>query len=335
MIIFIARRLLLLIPVLLGVTLITFVLTRVIPGNPINLMVSPLASAETRALIAKAAGLDDPLWLQFFHYIVAVLNGNLGDSLVTSQPVLADLSDRFMATFELTLASMIIAVVLAIPLGIAAAVWRDSWIDHLARIISVVGVGMPVFWLGLLGIYIFYFKLQWLPAPQGRISLYLSPPPAVTGLYVVDTLLAGDFEAFSSAISSIFLPSLVLGFSAVAPLARMTRTGMIDALDSDYVRAARALGLRERSVILRHAFRNAILPLLTMGAIVYGYMLGGVVLIENVFAWPGLGRYVFTAITSSDYPAIQGFILYSTSIYVLIFLVVDVLYVMLDPRVRF
>lgn len=335
MLIYITRRLLLLIPVLLGVTIITFGLTRVIPGNPVDLMVSPMATEEMRAQIAEREGLNDPLWLQYVRYVNNVLHGDFATSFVTSQPVLRDLTSRFMPTFELTSAAMAIALSFSIPLGVAAAVWRNGWIDHLTRFIAVLGVGMPVFWLGLLGIYVFYFKLQWLPPPQGRISLYVLAPPTITGLYTLDSLLTGNWAAFKSAFSALILPAAVLGFSAMAPLARMTRVGMIEALDSDYARAARALGLSERSVILKHAFRNAILPLMTMTAIVYGYMLGGVVLIENVFAWPGLGRYVFTAITSSDYPAIQGFILYSTALYVLIFLIVDVLYVLLDPRVRF
>lgn len=334
MLVFIVRRLLLLIPVLLGVTILTFVLTRVVPGNPIDLMVSPMASEETRNRIAEAAGLNDPIWEQYVSYVLDVLQGDLRQSFVTSRPVLSDLTSRFMPTFELTLFAMIIALGLALPVGIAAAVWRDTWVDHVARFLAVIGVGVPVFWLGLISIYLFFFILHWLPPPQGRISLFVIPPPTITGLLTIDSLLTGNWDAFQSAVASLVLPASVLGFSAMAPLARMTRAGMVEALNSDYVRAARALGLSEGSVILRHALRNAILPLLTMSAIVYGYMLGGVVLTENLFAWPGLGRYVFTAITSSDYPAIQGFILYSTVIYVLIFLLVDVLYVALDPRVR-
>lgn len=334
MIIFIARRLVMLIPVLFGVSLIIFALTRIIPGNPIDLMISPMADDEMRARITAEAGLNDPIWLQYVSYLKMVLSGNLGDSFVTSRPVLSDLAIRFMPTFELTLAATILALLAAVPLGIAAAVWRNSLVDHVSRVISIVGVGMPVFWVGLLAIYIFYFKLAWLPAPQGRIDPFIAPPATITGLFTVDALLTGNWPALKSALSALVLPAGVLGFAAMAPLARMTRSGMIEALDADYTRAARALGLSARSVVLRHAFRNALLPLLTMTAIVYGYMLGGVVLIENVFAWPGLGRYVFTAITSSDYPAIQGFILYSTTVYVLIFLLVDILYVVLDPRVR-
>lgn len=206
--------------------------------------------------------------------------------------------------------------------------------DHVARLVAVLGVAMPVFWVGLIAIYVFFFILGWIPAPQGRIGVVIAPPPAVTGLYTVDSLLAGDWTALRSSVLSILTPALVLAFAAMAPLARMARAGMIEALEADYTRAARALGFSEWSIVLRHAFRNAILPLLTMTVIVYGYLLGGVVLVENVFAWPGLGRYVFNAITSSDFPAIQGFILYSTTVYVLLFLLVDLLYVLLDPRVR-
>ena len=334
MFVFVARRLLLLVPVLLGVTVITFTLTRIIPGNPIDLMVSPLASPEVRERIAEKAGLNDPLWEQYLRYIAGVLHGDLGDSFVTNQPVLTDLVTRFMPTFELTVIAMLLAIVLAVPLGIAAAVWHGTWVDHVARLIAVLGVAMPVFWVGLIAIYVFFFILGWIPAPQGRIGVVITPPAAVTGLYTVDSLIAGDWTALRSSVLSILTPALVLAFAAMAPLARMARAGMIEALEADYTRAARALGFSEWSIVLRHAFRNAILPLLTMTVIVYGYLLGGVVLVENVFAWPGLGRYVFNAITSSDFPAIQGFILYSTTVYVLLFLLVDLLYVLLDPRVR-
>ena len=334
MIRFIARRLLLLVPVLLGVTVVTFTLTRIIPGNPVDQMVSPLATQETRDRIAEKAGLNDPLWVQYFRYIGGVARGDFGDSFVTSQPVLDDLTSRFMPTFELTLFAMLLALLLAVPLGIASAVWQGTWIDHVSRLLAVFGVAMPVFWVSLVAIYVLFFLLHWLPAPQGRISVMVPPPETITGLFTVDALLTGNGPAFKSAVQSLLMPAAVLAFAAMAPLARMTRASMIEALEADYTRAARALGLSEWSIVFRHALRNAILPVLTMIAIVYGYLLGGVVLVENVFAWPGLGRYVYNAIASSDYPALQGFILYSTTVYVLLFLLVDILYVLLDPRVR-
>ncbi len=334
MIVFIARRLLLLVPVLLGVTIVTFALTRIIPGNPIDLMVSPLSSQETRDRIAENAGLNDPLWVQYFRYIEGVTRGDFGNSFVTNQPVLSDLTSRFMPTFELTVFAMLLAILLAVPLGIASAVWRGTWVDHISRLLAVFGVAMPVFWVSLVAIYIFFFVLHWLPAPQGRINVALFPPEGITGFFTIDSLITGNWAVFRSSIQSITMPAAVLAFAAMAPLARMTRASMIEALEADYTRAARALGLSERSIVFRHALRNAILPVITMIALVYGYMLGGVVLVENVFAWPGLGRYVYIAIASSDYPALQGFILYSTSVYVLLFLLVDIVYVLLDPRIR-
>lgn len=335
MAIYIARRLILLIPVLLGVTIITFGLTRIIPGNPIDRMVSPLSPKEVRERVAQQAGLNDPLAVQYLHYIRDLFKGDLGDSFVTSHPVTSDLTSRFSATLELTTYAMLLAVILAVPLGIAAAVWRDRWVDHVSRLIAVVGVGMPVFWLALLAIYLFFYRWHWLPAPQGRISPYLDQPKRITGFYTIDALLRGNWAQFKSSAELLIMPASVTAFVIMAPLARITRSAMIEALDADYTRAARALGLTEWSVVLRHAFRNALLPLLTMGAIVYGYLLGGIVLVENIFSWPGLGRYVYVAITSSDYPAVQGFILYATTIYVLLFLLVDVLYSVLDPRVRY
>jgi peptide/nickel transport system permease protein len=335
LVVYVGRRLLLLIPVLLGVTIVTFAMTRIIPGNPIDRMISPLASPEVRARVADEAGLNDPLWVQYVRYIEGVVQGDLGDSFVTSQPVLKDLTSRFMATFELTTTAMLLAILVAVPLGIAAAVWRDTWVDHLSRLLAVIGVAMPVFWVGLLAIYVFFYRLHWLPAPQGRISPLLAPPRTLTGFYTIDSLVTGHWSALRSSAAALVMPATVLAFAVMAPLARMARSGMIEALDADYTRAARSLGLSEWSVVLRHSLRNAILPLMTMTAIVYGYLLGGVVLVENIFAWPGLGRYVFNAITSSDYPAVQGFILYATTVYVLLFLLVDVLYVVFDPRVRY
>lgn len=335
MTLYVVRRLLLLIPVLLGVTFITFALTRIIPGNPVDRMVSPLASPELRDRVAEEAGLNDPLLVQYYRYITDLLRGDLGDSFVTSQTVRDDLGSRFGATFELTTYSLLLSILLAVPLGIAAAVWRDRWVDHVSRLIAVVGVAMPVFWLGLLAIYFLFYRWHWLPAPQGRISPFLSAPREITGFYTIDSLLTGNWTALRSSVELLVMPVSVLAFAVMAPLARITRSAMIEALDADYVRAARSLGLSEASVILRHAFRNALLPLLTMLAIVYGYLLGGVVLVENIFAWPGLGRYVYNAITSSDYPAVQGFILYATTVYVLLFLLVDVLYSVFDPRVRY
>jgi ABC-type dipeptide/oligopeptide/nickel transport system permease component len=334
MLTYIARRLTLLVPVLLGVTLVTFALTRIIPGNPIDQLVSPLASPEQRQELIKQHGLDKPFYDQYVVYVKDLAHGDLGTSFVTSEPVLKDLSSRFTATFELTLYAMIVAVLVGVPLGIAAAVWRNSWVDHVARLLAVTGIALPVFWTGLMLLYLLFFRAHVLPAPYGRIDPVVTPPPTWTGLLTIDSLLSGHWAALRSSVEALILPVAVLAFAVMAPIARITRSGMLEAFESDYVRAARSLGLPARTVVLRHALRNALLPLITMIAVVYGYLLGGVVLVEQIFAWPGLGRYVFNAITSSDYPAVQGFILYATTIYVLLFLLVDVLYLVIDPRIR-
>jgi ABC-type dipeptide/oligopeptide/nickel transport system permease component len=334
MLIYAARRLLLLVPVLLGVTLVTFALTRVIPGNPIDQLVSPLASPEQRQQLIHEHGLDQSIGEQYVRYLGNLLHGDLGTSFTTSQPVLDDLWSRFPATFELTLYAMLVAIFVGVPLGVAAAVRANTWVDHLARVLSVIGIALPVFWLSLTAVYIFFFKLHWLPAPYGRIDPSIDPPTHITGLWTIDALLTGNWAAFRSTAEALILPVSVLGFAVMAPIARITRSGMLEALESDYVRGARSLGLPGRIVILRHALRNAMLPLITMIAVVYGYLLGGVVLVEEIFAWPGLGRYVFDAITASDYPAVQGFILYATTLYILLFLVVDLLYLAIDPRLR-
>jgi peptide/nickel transport system permease protein len=329
-----ARRLLLLIPVLLGVTFVTFALTRIIPGNPIDQLVSPLASPDQRVQLIHDHGLDQSILQQYVTYLRDLLHGDLGTSFVTSQPVLDDLTSRFAATFELTLYAMIVAVFLGVPLGVAAAVRANRWVDHASRVLSVGGIALPVFWTSLTLLYLLYFRLHVVPAPYGRIDPAVEAPRQITGLYTVDSLVTGNWAAFCSSAEALILPVTVLAFAVMAPIARITRSGMLEALESDYVRSARSLGLSARTVVFGHAFRNALLPLITMIAVVYGYLLGGVVLVEQIFAWPGLGRYVFDAITSSDYPAVQGFILYATTIYVLLFLTVDLLYHAIDPRIR-
>ena len=334
MLIYIARRLALLVPVLLGVTLVTFALTRIIPGNPIDQLVSPLASPEQRQQLIKQHGLDKPFYDQYVVYVKDLAHGDLGTSFTTSEPVLKDLTSRFTATLELTLYAMIVAVLAGALLGIAAAVRPNSWVDHLARVLAVTGIALPVFWTSLTLLYLLFSRAHVLPAPYGRIDPHVTPPPTYTGLLTIDSLVSGDWAALRSSAEALILPVAVLAFAVMAPIARITRSGMLEALESDYVRAARSLGLSVRTVVLRHALRNALLPLITIIAVVYGYLLGGVVLVEQIFAWPGLGRYVFNAITSSDYPAVQGFILYATTIYVLLFLLVDILYLVIDPRIR-
>jgi ABC-type dipeptide/oligopeptide/nickel transport system permease component len=305
----------------------------VIAGNPVDRFVPPMSSAEERFQIAERYGLNDPVWVQYTSYMRALVRGDLGVSFNTSRPVLEDLRRLFPATFELTTYAMILALLLGVPLGVVAAVRRDSWIDHLSRALAVAGVAMPVFWLSLLAIYFLFSQWGIVPAPIGRIDPRVGAPEHVTGMYVVDSILARDVTRLRASTSVLALPVVVLAFGAMAPIARMTRSGMVDALDSQYVLAARALGIRWRTIVFRYALKNALLPVITMTAVVYGFLLGGSVLVENIFAWPGLGRYAYNAIAGSDYPAIQGFILYATSMYVLLFLITDVIYRILDPRI--
>ncbi len=279
------RRILLVPLALLGVSVVTFALTRIIPGDPTDRLVGAAFLTEARrAELRREYGLDRPYAVQFAAYVGGVLRGDLGTSFLTSRPVAADLRQRVPATLELTGAAMLLAVVVAVPLGVTSAVWKDTWVDHLGRVVAVLGVSMPVFWSGLLLLYLFFFRWHWAPAPIGRLEPSLLTPPPVTGLLTVDALLAGDRHALWGALRSLALPALALGFAALAPLARMARAGMVEALGSEHVRAARALGLAERTVVLRHALRTSLLPVVTMIAVVFGYQLGGVVLIEAVFA---------------------------------------------------
>jgi peptide/nickel transport system permease protein len=332
---YIARRLLLLIPILLGVTIITFILTRAVPGDPIDRMVSPLASQDTRQQLIHTYGLDQPMWRQYFSYVDRLLHFDFGTSFTTSHPVLDDLTSRFSATLELTSYAMILALALGLSLGVVAAVRRNSAVDHIARLVSVTGVAIPNFWLALVLIYLFFYLSHIMSAPTGRIDPLINPPQQITGFYTIDALVTGNWSALSSAVGALIVPVIVLAFPAMAPIARVTRSSMIEALDSDYTRAARSLGIAERTVVLRYCLKNALLPVITYAGIVYGFLLGGSVLVENIFAWPGLGLYAFNAISSADYPAVQGFILYATTVYIIIFLLLDIVYVFLDPRIRY
>lgn len=333
---YILRRLLLVVPVLLGVTLVTFLLTRIVPGNPIDRVAGPYVSVERRAEMKREARLDRPFYTQFYLYVHdLVVDQEMGTSYTTARPVAEDLRERLPVSVELATLGMLLAIVLAIPIGIASAVAKDSWVDHVGRIVSVIGVSMPIFWLGLVLLQVFFVKLEWVPAPMGRLPINMTEPPWVTGWLLIDAAIAGNGAVFWSALSHLALPVFVIAFTAMAPLARITRSAMIEALESDFVRFARSLGLPNRIVIFQHALKNAMLPILTMVAAVYGYVLGGEVLVELVFAWPGLGAYSYNAILASDFPAIQGFILLVTLTYVMIYLIVDILIALLDPRVEY
>lgn len=332
---YILRRLLFLIPVLIGAIFITFLLTRMVPGNPIEKVAGPYASDEKVEEMKREAGLLDPWYVQFWDYLQDLANGDMGVSYQTNQPVTQDLRERFPASFELVFFGMALAVALALPLGITSAVKQGTWVDHLTRVIAVLGVSMPIFWIALILVSTFYSRLGWLPGPQGRLPISMTEPPRVTGMFTVDSLLDGDFETFKAASKQLVLPVVTIGLVAMAPIARMTRATMIDALNSDYVRTAKSLGLPTRVIVSKNALKNAIIPVLTLIAAVFGYAIGGEVLVEYIFTWPGLGKYSFDAILGSDFPAVQGFIILAVAMYVLAYLIVDILIALLDPRIEY
>lgn len=332
---YVLRRLLFVIPVLLGSMFITFLLTRVVPGNPIEKVAGPYASDERVLEMKREAGLLDPFYVQFVNYLRDLMRGDMGTSYQTAQPVSQDLMDRLPASLELVLLGMLLAVGLALPLGVIAAVKRGTAIDHASRVFAVLGVSLPIFWIALVLLSVFYTRFELLPGPSGRLPITMIEPDRITGLYTVDALLQGQWDVFWAATKALILPVCTIALVAMAPIARMTRAMMIDALESDYVRTARSMGLPRRVIVVRHAFKNAIIPVLTLIAAVFGYAIGGEVLVEYIFAWPGLGLYSYNAILGSDFPAIQGFIILATSVYVFIYLVVDVLTALLDPRVEY
>ncbi|MDP3601624.1 MAG: ABC transporter permease [Bosea sp. (in: a-proteobacteria)] len=330
----IGQRLMTTIPSVIGVIIVTFLLTRVLPGDTAAYFAGPAASPEAIIEIRSKLGLDQPLPVQFVSYVTALVKGDLGMSLTTGQPVTADLAQRLPASAELTLAGLLLAMSVALPLGVLAAVRQGSWIDHLCRIVATAGVSLPVFFTGLLLVYVFYFILGWAPAPLGRLDVFASEPARITGLYLVDSLLARDGATFRAALAPIALPAITLAIFSLAPITRMTRASMLAVLGADFVRTARASGLSSRKVIGTYAFRNAMLPVVTTLGMVFSFLLGANVLVEKVFAWPGVGSYAVEALIASDYAPIQGFVLTMAILYVALNLMIDVLYGVIDPRVR-
>jgi ABC-type dipeptide/oligopeptide/nickel transport system permease component len=330
----ILQRLLGALPNLVGVVVVTFLLTRAIPGDPAAYFAGASATQEAVEQIRRQLGLDKPLIEQFGLYVQALFRGDLGLSLTTGQPVLQELLARLPASLELVLLSLALACAIAIPLGVAAATRPGSWVDQLARLITTAGVSLPTFFTGLLLAYVFYFLLGWAPSPLGRLDPMFSPPPTVTGLYLIDAALAGDRALWWAAFKQLILPVLTMTIFVLAPIARMTRASMLSVLSSDFVRTARASGLSRGTVLVRYALRNALLPVVTTLGMVFGFMIGSSVVIEKVFGWPGVGSYAIDALTASDYAPVQGFVLAMGILFVLLNLLIDVLYVVIDPRVK-
>jgi ABC-type dipeptide/oligopeptide/nickel transport system permease component len=329
---FVLRRLLSFAGGLAAVVVITFVMTRVLPGNPVYLLVGNQADEETVATATRSLGLDKPISTQFVVYVKQLTHGDLGTSVRTSQSVTTDLRSRWPATVELGVAAFLLALLWSLPLGILAAVRHGSWVDRGGRAISGIGLSLPDFWLGIVLVLVFYSTLHWVPAPIGRTSG--TPPDSVTGFYIVDAVLSGNWSALDTSLAQLALPAATLALVIGAPLMRVTRTFMIEVLAAPYIRAVHALGVPRSRIVLRHALPNALLPVTAMMATVFGYVMGGTVLVEYVFAWPGIGKYAVDSIAASDYAPLMSVVLISAVTYLVVYLLTDIAHVLIDPRVR-
>ncbi len=335
MLAYIVRRILLMIPVIVGVFLLSFFLARVIPGNPALMVVGPQASPERLHAMEVQMGLNLPIWDQLGNYVVAVLHGNFGTSIVTGNPVMVDLETRFPATVELAVASLIIGLAVAVPLGILSAIYRDTWIDYVGHFISLSGVSMPTFWFGILLILAFFTVLRVAPPPLGDLGVAFTPPPAVTHIVLLDALIARQWQVFWSALNQLILPAITLSTGTIAIMVRMIRSSMLEVMEQDYVRTAKAKGATPRRIYLVHVFKNALVPIITVFGLQLGYLLGGTVLVETVFSWPGVGSYVSNAIMANDYAPVEAFALLSAIFYSVINLLVDVINAGIDPRITY
>jgi peptide/nickel transport system permease protein len=319
------------IPVLLGVSLVVFVLVRLIPGDPAAILLGQTASPERVAQVRSQLGLDKPLPVQYALYLKGAAQGNLGDSIVTGRSVTAELRERLPATVELTLFAMLVAVLVGIPVGVIAAVRQYSLMDRVTSVLALTGVSMPIFWLAMILIVLFGVRLRWFPFP-GRLDV---PLDEKTGLVLVDSLLETNWAAFKDGLMHLVMPALALGTIPMAVITRMTRSSVLEVLGEDYIRTARAKGLSSGSVIFRHALKNAMLPVITVIGLQLGLLLGGAVITETIFAWPGIGQIAYESIYRRDYAMIQAVVLYGAALFVLMNLLVDILYAVADPRVRY
>jgi len=327
------RRVFSLIPVLFGMTLVVFAIIRAIPGDPAQVILGQKATKEAIATLTKELGLDKPWYIQYVDYLQALFTGDLGTSLRTRGPINEEIWAYLAATIELTLVAMIIAIFIGVNAGIISAWFSNSWFDYLAMILALIGVSLPIFWLGLMEQWVFSIELGWLPS-TGREDVR-NPITAITNIYIVDTILQGRADQFVQVIQHLILPSLALATIPMAIIARMTRSTMLEVMKSDYIRTAKAKGLNMFWVVYKHALKNAIIPVLTVIGLQTGLLLGGAILTETIFGWPGIGRYLYDAISYRDYPVIQSGILIIAAIFVFINLIVDLLYALIDPRIKY
>lgn len=321
------------IPVLLGMSLVVFFMIRAIPGNPAQVILGQKATKEAVEALTHKLGLDQPWYIQYIKYLGGLLKGDLGESIRTGTAVSQEIWPYLAATLELSLAAMVIAVVIGVNVGIISAWFQNSWFDYIAMILALIGVSMPIFWLGLMEQWAFAIQLDWLPT-SGREDVR-NPIEPITHLYLVDTLLQGNTEQFMQVLQHLILPSVALATIPMAIIARITRSSMLEVMKSDYIRTARAKGLSMFWVVYKHSLKNAIIPVLTVIGLQTGLLLGGAILTETIFSWPGIGRYIYEAIGYRDYPVIQSGILIVATIFIFINLIVDLLYAAIDPRIKY
>ena len=328
------RRTLTILPVLLGVSILVFGFVHLIPGDPAVTMLGERATPEKVAAVKQRLGLDQPIYEQYLIYMGKVVRGDLGISIVRGDPVLPDLLRRFPATVELATAAILLAVLFGVPVGIACAVWRKSVVDNVSRIGALAGVSMPIFWLGLMLAWFFGVELRWLPT-GGRLDSMTASFEPWTNFVILDAILKRDWGVLRDALRHLILPAIALATIPLAVVARMTRASMLEVLSRDYIRTAEAKGLRQASVVLHHALRNALLPVLTVIGLQVGSLLAGAILTETIFSWPGIGRWVYESIESRDYAIVQGATLFIAVIVVTVNLLTDLLYAAVDPRIKY
>jgi peptide/nickel transport system permease protein len=327
------KRFLTIVPVLIGVSLIVFSFTHLIPGDPAVAMLGERATPQRVAEVRAQLGLDQPLYTQYFIYVGKILHGDLGASILRGDPVLRDLVRRFPATVELATSAILIAILVGVPMGIISAVWRNSFFDGFSRLVALTGVSMPIFWLGLMLAWCFGVVLGWLPTGF-RLGTDVTLV-AVTNFNVLDSLLTKNPAALVSSLRHLILPAIALSTIPMAVIARMTRASLLEVLSQDYIRTAESKGLPQRSVILRHAMRNALLPVMTVTGLQVGRLLAGAILTETIFSWPGIGLWIYESIQARDYPIVQGATLFIATIFVMVNLLTDVLYAAVDPRIKY
>ena len=327
---YIARRIITFLPTLIGLTILTFFISMVIPSNPARLWAGGVkASPEVIAALKKRYHLDEPLHVRYYYYIVSLFHGDLGVSPITHRPIIEDLATYFPATFELALVSEFLIIVIGVPLGIISAFKRNSVVDHVVRIFALAGVSMPVFWFGLLLQWVFYYYLGWFPGSSRGIR----PAMVITNMYLIDSIICGDWNAFIDNLKHIILPAFTLSFISIGVIARITRSSVIEVMGSDFVEFLKVKGVVKKYMI-KHIIKNSLVPVITVLGLQFGGLLGGAVITETIFAWPGIGRYAVQGVESLDFPAIMGVTVLIGLIYVIVNFLVDILYAVIDPRVR-